>query len=291
MPPLCKSNGCTTATRLINGFCKSHGGGTPCVIQNCTNIISKKNCNLCKEHGNGLTCIFGDCKTLGDPITLFCSDHIKYHRCKTVACTDPLKPNSEYCHFHARTSRCPNCRDWIDSRKGQKKYNGYCSICFKQCFPKDPRAQNIGPRTLQNKIQTFLDQHFTDFVHEAPIYTDNCDCPNRRRIDHYLPLGCTIIAIETDEHQHKDYHTDYDEIRYNDLYMHFSGKWIFIRLNVHSYMLHGKIKLTTLQERLEALKNEIEYHIIRATNDYNKELLEVHKLYYDFPCTPAQNTA
>jgi hypothetical protein len=135
---------------------------------------------------------------------------------------------------------------------------------------------------LQHKIQAFLDQHFNGFVHEAPIYTHNCDCTNRRRIDHYIALGNTIIAVETDEHQHKSYEPSYDEIRYNDLYMHFSGKWIFIRFNVHSYLDNGKTKLTKLDQRLQVLKDEIDFHILRATNGTNKELLEVHKLFYDY---------
>jgi len=255
-----------------------------CVHANCTNLISKSTKNLCKDHGNGITCTFDNCYNVGDPILMLCANHIKYHRCKTVACTSPLKLGSEYCHFHARNSRCPNCRDWIDSQKGSKEYDGYCARCFKRCFPEDQRSKVIHSKDKEIKVRNFLNANYQGFIHNTPIYTPDCDCTIRRRVDHYCVIGNTIIAVETDEHQHKDYDKlDETLIRYNDFYMHFSGKWIFIRFNVHSYMLDGKLKLTKLEERFDTLKNEIDFHISRAEHNHNKELLEVHKLYYDCP--------
>ena len=44
-------------------------------------------------------------------------------------------------------------------------------------------------------------------------------------------INNTMLCIEIDEHQHKKY-IKYDEnIRYDNLFMDFSGKYIFIRYN------------------------------------------------------------
>ena len=64
--------------------------------------------------------------------------------------------------------------------------------------------------------------------------------------------------------------------------MHFSGKWIFIRFNVHSYYDHkNKFRLTTLRARLDRLKDEIQRQIDRIHSESNTEPLEVVRLFYD----------
>jgi len=39
------------------------------------------------------------------------------------------------------------------------------------------------------------------------------------------------LADETDEHAHQGYDEKDEDIRYNDLYMVHSGKWVYIRFN------------------------------------------------------------
>jgi hypothetical protein len=117
-------------------------------------------------------------------------------------------------------------------------------------------------------------------VHDTNIYTNACQCTNRRRIDHFTLLGNTILAIETDEHQHNTY-TD-EEIRYNDLYMHFSGKWIFIRFNVNRFYDNKKrYRQTKFKDRLERLRQEITLQLQRITDEANTEPLEVIPLFYN----------
>lgn len=201
-------------------------------------------------------------------------------KCRNVVCPNPIKPNSVHCSIHSRKKRCPNCVDWVDSRIGSKKYDSYCATCFQRCFPNDPRSANVRCNGIESKVKIFINQHFPDFVHNAPLYSHNCKCTNRRRIDHYLPLEGTILAIETDEHQHRYY--DDEEIRYNDLYMHFSGKWIFIRFNVNSYTdCRGKYRLTKFPARLDVLQKEITKQIDRIKSGQNTELLEIVPLFYD----------
>ena len=44
-------------------------------------------------------------------------------------------------------------------------------------------------------------------------------------------INDTLLCVETDEHAHAGYDKRDEEIRYDDLYMVYSGKWIFIRFN------------------------------------------------------------
>ena len=90
--------------------------------------------------------------------------------------------------------------------------------------------------------------------------------------------------IEVDENQHKYYNECNEEIRYNDLYMLHSGKFIFIRFNPDKYKNEkNKIVNPKMNERLHILKKEIEKQIERIINQENEELLEIIKLYYDNP--------
>lgn len=55
------------------------------------------------------------------------------------------------------------------------------------------------------------------------------------------------------------------EIRYDDVYMIYSGKWIFIRFNPN--------------DKLDTLINKMRECITRIENDENIELVEIYKLY------------
>ncbi len=201
-------------------------------------------------------------------------------KCKNIACTLTTKSNSLYCKVHSSIKRCPNCIDWIDSRFGQIKYDRYCATCFKILFPNDTRATKIRSSQYEHKVRDFINLHFQNFVHNNNIYTHACNCTNRRRIDHFTLLGNTVLAIETDEHQHNSY--DDEEIRYNDLYMHFSGKWIFIRFNVNRFYDNKKrYRQTKFNNRLERLRQEITLQLQRITDEDNTQPLEIIKLFYD----------
>ena len=45
-----------------------------------------------------------------------------------------------------------------------------------------------------------------------------------------------MLCIEVDENQHKYYIKEKEIERYNDLFMDFSGKYIFIRYNPDKYI-------------------------------------------------------
>ena len=73
-----------------------------------------------------------------------------------------------------------------------------------------------------------------------------------------------------------------EEIRYNDLVMAVTGKWIYIRFNPDKYITKtGKRKNPTIATRLGKLKLEIEKQISRAENGENDEFVEIIYMYYD----------
>ena len=201
-----------------------------------------------------------------------CGNHIST---KYKVKNDPFK-----CKTHLQ--RCPNCIDWIDSYGGNKKYDGYCARCFKRLFPDDPRTLIIREHSKEIRVRNAITKHseinpaFKGFIHDRPLWTGNCDCTHRRRIDHRKLIGNTILAIETDENAHKNYDKTDEKLRYDDLYMIHSGKWIFIRFNPDI----TEIYKTKLEDRLSVLLSIIEEQAQRIINEENTELLEIIYLYY-----------
>jgi hypothetical protein len=92
--------------------------------------------------------------------------------------------------------------------------------------------------------------------------------------------------VETDENQHKSYDDMKEEMRYDDLYCAFAGKWVYIRLNVDGYKdKKGKKRNPLISTRLIALKTELEKQIKRIEDEENEELVEIVYMYYDEPQT------
>ena len=72
------------------------------------------------------------------------------------------------------------------------------------------------------------------------------------------------------------------QMRYDDLYMAHSGKWVYIRFNPDKYLnKKNERKNPEMATRLWVLENEIRKQIKRIENDENTELLERKYLYYD----------
>jgi hypothetical protein len=123
-------------------------------------------------------------------------------------------------------------------------------------------------------VRNFINQHFEGFVHDQPLYTGNCDCTHRRRVDHRKLINETVLAIETDEFGHRSYNKHDEEIRYDDLYMIHSGKWIYIRFNPDN-----NYDDTDIEDKLEFLLQTMEKQIERIERGENTELVEIIKLY------------
>ena len=162
------------------------------------------------------------------------------------------------------------------------KCDGYCSSCFTHKFPNDSRVLSMGKKTKEIAVRDFINKNFKGFIHDKVLWTGHCDCTIRRRIDHRKLIGNTLLAIETDENQHKSYIKMDEDTRYDDLYMAYAGKWIYIRFNPDSFKNADNIsKNPNMEKRLEILKQEIEKQIKRIENETNTELVERVYLFYD----------
>jgi hypothetical protein len=123
-------------------------------------------------------------------------------------------------------------------------------------------------------VRNAINTNFEGFVHDRPLYTSDCDCSHRRRIDHRKLIGNTILAVETDEFGHRSYDQYDEEIRYDDLYMIHSGKWIFIRFNPDD-----NFSKVDIDDKLDKLIETMNDCIDRIEREENTELLEIIKLY------------
>ena len=171
---------------------------------------------------------------------------------------------------------CPN------GTSANIKYKNYCTECFRHNFPLDPLTFQIRSKTKEIAVRDFINANFEGFQHNKRLHTGHCDCTIRRSIDHRMLIGNTLIAIETDENQHKAYDEMDEETRYDDLFMAHSGKWIYIRFNPDKYVnAQGVCRNPMIATRLEALKKEIEKQIKRVEHEENTELVERVYMYYD----------
>jgi hypothetical protein len=73
-----------------------------------------------------------------------------------------------------------------------------------------------------------------------------------------------------------------EQARDNDLFMAYSGKWIYIRFNPDKYInKKGKRRNPDIATRLRKLKEVIEEQIKRINAEQNTELVERIYMYYD----------
>ena len=278
----CSEPGCTKSAREKTDKCKAHGGGRRCSEPGCTKSAVEKY-DKCKAHGGGKRCSEPGCTNSATGRTDKCRKHGGGKRCSENGCTKSAQGKTDKCIEHGGGTRCPNCIDWPDSRSAKPAYDNYCATCFKRLFPDDPRSRVVYEHTKEIRVRNAIqeradnDTRFRGFVHDKPLYTGNCDCTHRRRVDHRKLIGNTILAIETDEYAHQDYDAKDEEIRYDDLYMIHSGKWIFIRFNPDK----TRDCKVDLEDRISVLLDEIETHIERIYREENTALVEIHYLYYN----------
>jgi hypothetical protein len=161
------------------------------------------------------------------------------------------------------------------------KYKGYCANCFTHLFPNDPLTFQTRCKTKELAVRDYINMNFEGFICDRQLTTANCDCTIRRRPDLRIHINETLLVIEVDENQHKSYSEMDEETRYNDLYMAYSGKWIYIRFNPDKFKKNNKNVNPTIAKRLPKLKEEIEKQFRRIENNENKELVERIYLYFD----------
>ncbi len=207
----------------------------------------------------------------GETSAVCCKD------CKTDTMVAVNKRCKGYMNIDTNTlESCPN------GTSANIKYKNYCTECFRYNFPLDPLTFQIRSKTKEIAVRDFINANFEGFHHNKRLHTGHCDCTIRRSIDHRMLIGNTLIAIETDENQHKRYDEMDEETRYDDLFMAHSGKWIYIRFNPDKYInAQGVSRNPMIASRLEELKKEIEKQINRVEHEENTELVERVYMYYD----------
>jgi hypothetical protein len=251
------------------------------------------------------TCIHKDCNIRpnysyeGETKALYCFEHklqdmvdITHKTCIHKNCN--VRPNYSY-KGETKASYCfeHKLQDMVDithktckanfclGTRANNKYKGYCTHCYQNLFPNDPLSFQIRSKTKEIAVRDYINTYFDGFYHDKPLWIGNCDCIHRRRIDHRKLIGNTLLCIETDEHQHKNYDAEDEKNRYDDLCMLHGGKFVCIRFNPDKFKdKNGKSVNPMLYTRLPVLKNEIEKQINRIKNEENIELLEIVKLYY-----------
>jgi hypothetical protein len=240
------------------------------------------------------------CNFLGNKKRLYCSEHKKNGminltnvKCQNDNCLTTALYNYKneikpiFCLNHKLVDmvdvRHKNCKsNFCLGTRGNPKYKGHCSSCYQQLFPNDSLTLQMRSKTKEIAVRDYINLNFEGFLHDTPLWTGNCNCTHRRRLDHRKLIGNTLLCIETDENQHKNYDDKDEEIRYDDLFMLHGGKFVYIRFNTDKFKhKNGKCVNPMLYTRLPILKEEIEKQISRIENEENIELLEIIKLYYD----------
>jgi hypothetical protein len=277
----CQEPKCKASARSGSDKCVTHGGGKRCQEPKCK-ASAQGTTDYCKAHGGGKRCSELGCGSSAIGGSDKCVAHGGGKRCSELGCGSSAVGTTDKCITHGGGKRCPNCIEWIDSRSGQSKYDGYCATCFKRVFPDDPRSKVIYSHTKEIRVRNAISEYseinkeFEGFIHDISLYTGNCDCTHKRRVDLRKLFGNTILAVETDEFCHRGYDKYDEEIRYDDLYMIHSGKWIFIRFNPD----RTRTDKTDIEDRITQLLEEMETQIERIKNDENEELVEIIKMFY-----------
>jgi len=156
--------------------------------------------------------------------------------------------------------------------------------CFVNKHPGDPRSdRNSKLKRRETVVREAIDDMFEGFIHNREFSTGSC-CRHSREIDHRITINGTVLAVETDENAHvsKD---KQDEInRYDDLFVAYSAKFVFIRFNCDTNREQYGAK-TSLDHKIQALLSCIGTQITRIRNNENTELCEIVKLFYCKKCS------
>ena len=95
-------------------------------------------------------------------------------------------------------------KDWLDQN---------LLIPYKKYPNCKPSVVCVYPSVV-GYVRDYLKEEFHGFIHDVPLWTGNCDCSHRRRIDFRKLIGNTLLCVEVDEFQHKRYSEKDEEIRF-----------------------------------------------------------------------------
>ena len=206
---------------------------------------------------------------------------------------------SGICEHGKQKSRCIECggsalckTHMCETIASNPKYKGHCLVCFIHLFPDEQNVRNY--KTKENEVVDRVLQEFSNFtwVTDKKV-KDGC---SRRRPDLLLDMGFHIIIVEVDENKHTDYDCSCEHKRLMELSQDLHHRPIvFIRFNPDSYtneegievkscwkmnkmgvMQITKTKQKEWEERIESLKQQIQYWIDNTT----EKTIEIIELFY-----------
>ena len=293
---LCKHNEIRTQCEECKGkytcihgkyksYCKDCGGSAICE--------HGKRKSRCRNCGGSYFCEHGkqksNCKECGG--SALCK-HGKYKSyCKDCG-------GSAICEHGKYKIYCKKCDGsylcksiWCESYRN-KKYNGYCLLCCVNLFPDIKISRNY--KTKENEVVSQIKNIFPEYSWIFDKTVQN-GC-SKRRPDMLLDMGLHIIIIEVDENRHNNYECICENKRLMELSKDlYHRPIVFIRFNPDAYINKDGIKVSSCwkvnknglmsiikkkqkewDERIESLKNQIQYWIDNKTN----KTIEIIELFY-----------
>jgi len=284
--------------------CKECGGS-----QICEHGKEKRYCKDCNEYTK---CEHGKekyrCKDCGGSQIcehnkrkeqcIICSDVLCEHNKRKQVCVEC--GGSQICEHNKVKTRCKLCggsalckTPFCESRYNPNpKYQGHCVYCFIHLFPDEPNTRNY--KTKEKDVVDRITKTFNNFTWVADKKVqDGC---SKRRPDLLLDMGSHIIIMEVDENKHTDYDCSCEHKRLMELSQDLQHRpIIFIRFNPDDYtnqegvlvkscwklnklgvMQITKTKQKEWEERIEALKHQIQYWIDNPT----EKTIEIVELFY-----------
>ena len=269
----------------LKSRCKNCGGSEICEHGRRISICIECNgSEICEHKRRKSTC--KECN--GNSI---CEHRRQKHHCKECN-------GCSICEHNRRKSQCKKCggsslcKSIFCETTGIKKYNGYCLPCCIQVCPEIKISRNY--KTKEKDIVDRITQIFPQFtwICDKKIQ-DGC---SKRRPDLLLDMGSHIIIVEVDENKHTDYDCSCENKRLMEISQDLQHRpIIFIRFNPDAYtnndgilvkscwklnklgvMTISKTKQKEWEERIETLKQQIQYWIDNTT----EKTIEIIELFY-----------
>ena len=303
--PQCKDCGGSSICehKIHKSSCKTCGGSSICehskIKYQCKKCGGASICehgkikSRCKDCGGASICEHSrhksTCKECGG--SQICEHSRMRTQCKECC-------GGNICEHGRRKSFCKKCggsnlcKTPICETIGIRKYNGYCRPCCIQVCPEIQVSRNY--KTKERDVVDRITQIFTGFTWVADKKVqDGCSL---RRPDLLLDMGSHIIIVEIDENKHTNYdcscenkrlmqisqdlqHRPIVFIRFNpDAYTNQDGTLIKScwRLSKQGVMLIIKNKQKEWEERIDVLKQQIQYWIDNPTD----KTIEIVELFY-----------
>ena len=295
---LCKHN-------KYKNFCKECDGSAYCE--------HNKEFRYCKECGGSGLCIHDkrkrNCIECGG--YALCEHNKQKHQCSECSgnniCEHKKRKNrckdcggSQYCCHDKNKDFCKICDGrylcksiWCETARNPK-YEGCCMPCFVNNPENNSNPIKRNYKTKEKDVVDRITQTFTNFtwISDKKVQ-DGC---SRRRPDLLLDMGSHIIIMEVDENKHTDYDCSCENKRLMELSQDLQHRpIIFIRFNPDDYINQEGIKIkscwklnklgvmqiqktkqTEWEERINSLKQQIQYWIDNPT----EKTIEIVELFY-----------